>query len=108
MLEPSWDLKIEFFDRTLVQKVLHRFKFRKDLGVPYEFKYKYIEVLTDDEIDNDEYVRKEVRTRNAKLRNAGQTPDWKIKGKNGVLEISRGLWEEQAKEQAQKRARDTG
>ena len=104
-LEPVWELKVEFLSKTYVTKVLHRFIYRKDLGIPYEFKYKYLEVLTDQEQENDDYVKREVKARNAKLIEKGQTPDWKYKGKSGVLELTRGLWEEQAKEQSQKRGR---
>ena len=69
-------------------------------------------VLTEREMENDEYVRKELKARNEKLVEKGANPDWKVKGKPGVLELTRGLWEDQARdqtkerEQAQKRGRE--
>ena len=106
--EPRWELKVEMFDLSTVQKILHRYTYRKDLGIANEIRYKYAEVLTDAEQENDEYVKREVKARNARLVELGQAPDWKFKGKTGVLEITRGLWEDQAREQAsQKRARDS-
>ena len=111
-LKPQWDLRVELVAPMLVNKILNRYELTNEIAPQNRYKYKYAMVLTESEMENDEYVQKELKARNDKLVEKGANPDWKVKGKPGVLELTRGLWEDQAreqtkeKEQAQKRSRD--
>ena len=111
-LKPQWDLRVELVAPMLVNKILNRYELRDEIAPKNGYKHKYTMVLTEREMENDEYVRKELKARNEKLVEKGANPDWKVKGKPGVLELTRGLWEDQARdqtkerEQAQKRGRE--